>query len=155
MILRPDPGHSHVGAGFTLIEILVVLAIVTLAIALIAGRGQLGSRTLSAEAAAVQMATDLRAARAQAILHNRPVAVTIDLDRRVWTAGDGTKRRFPRATEIRITTVAGETRAKTAAISFQPDGSCTGGSVVLVDGARQWRIGIDWLSSRVSVSDAR
>lgn len=154
MTSRSDPRGLGGQSGFTLFELLIVLAIVALAVGLIIGRGPLGARTLAIQAAASALASDLRAARAEAILRNRPVTVTIDVARHLWIASDGKPRSFPRDLTVRATTVAGQVQAHKASIRFEPDGSCSGGSIVLADGTRHWRVGVDWLSARVSVTDA-
>lgn len=46
-------------------------------------------------------------------------------------------------------------RGEEAAISFAPDGSSSGGRVVLSVGDRREAIDVDWLTRRVSVTDAR
>ena len=70
---------SRSEAGFTLIEVLVVLAIVGLALGLVAVRGASGNRTMALEAAATGLAGDLRQARSQAIYGNAPVRLMLDL----------------------------------------------------------------------------
>jgi general secretion pathway protein H len=141
--------------GFTIIELVVVLAILGLVLAMVAARGPLGTHTLTARAAANELATGFRAARAQAIAGNRPVAVTVDLAAHSWRIGTERPTALPRDLGIAVLTVAGQAAHGTLAdFRFLPDGSSTGGRVELTDGKRRMRIGIDWLNGRVSVGDA-
>ncbi|GGF23642.1 general secretion pathway protein GspH [Aliidongia dinghuensis] len=148
------PSRRRAG-GFTLIEMVVVLAIMGLVLAMVAARGPLGMRTLTARAAGNELASGFRQARARAIADNRPVEVSIDLAAHNWRIGNDRPTAFPRGLEIAVLTVAGQTRGdQLAQFRFLPDGSSTGGRVELKDGRRRLRVGIDWLNGRVSVGDA-
>jgi general secretion pathway protein H len=140
--------------GFTLVEVIVVLAILGLVLAMVATHGPLGVGTLTARAAANQLASGFRQARARAIADNRPVALSIDLVGHRWRVGTDRPTELPRNLDIAVLTVAGQTAGGTAAaIRFLPDGSSTGGRVELRDGRRLMKIGVDWLNGRVSVGD--
>jgi general secretion pathway protein H len=53
-------------------------------------------------------------------------------------------------------TIAGE-RADTRRgdIRFNPDGSSSGGRITIAEGGRRIAIGVDWLTGRVQVANAR
>lgn len=147
--------RSRSERGFTLIEMIVVVAIMGMVLAMVAARGPLGFHTLNARAAANELASGFRQARARAVADNRPVAVSIDLVGHRWRIGADKPTELPRDLEIAVLTVAGQSVGDTAAaIRFLPDGSSTGGRVELKDGRRPMRIGVDWLNGRVSVGDA-
>ncbi|HLZ67811.1 MAG TPA: GspH/FimT family pseudopilin [Aliidongia sp.] len=153
MIWRSSIARSE--RGFTLIEMIVVLAILSLVLVMVAARGPLGLHTLTARAAANELASGFRQARARAVADNRPVAVSIDLAAHNWRIGADRPTALPRDLNIAVLTVAGQTVGGTTAdIRFLPDGSSTGGRVELKDGRRRMRIGIDWLNGRVSVGNA-
>jgi general secretion pathway protein H len=40
-------------------------------------------------------------------------------------------------------------------IRFNPDGSSSGGRIVLADGTRRIAVGVDWLTGRVVIADVR
>ncbi len=142
--------------GFTLIEMLVVLAVLALIVGLIVSRGPARSQRLETDAAARGLVGALRVARAQAIAQNRPVGVSVDVAGHAYRTGDGTLRTLPPALAISVTTVTGQTAGdRLGAISFAPDGSSTGGRIELAESGRVVRIGVDWLTGRVSVADAR
>jgi general secretion pathway protein H len=141
--------------GFTMIEMIVVLAILGLVLAMVAARGPLGLHTLTTRAAANQLASGFRQARARAVTANRPVEVSIDLAGHSWRIGADRPTALPRDLDIAVVTVAGQSVGGTrAGIRFLPDGSSTGGRVELKDGPRRFRVGVDWLNGRVSVGDA-
>lgn len=142
--------------GFTLIEVLVVVAILGLSLALVVGRGPLRSPTLDVRAAAGQVASALRIARGQAIARNRTVPFVLDVAAGGYRVGDGPVQALPRGLRLRMTAVADQTAGeRIGAISFLPDGSSTGGQVALAAGAARLAVGVDWLTGRVSVVDGR
>jgi general secretion pathway protein H len=152
----PAGPSKHEPGGFTLIELLVVLAILGLGLAIIVGYKPPWSSTLGLRAAAAEIAAGLREARSEAILRNRPVSLEVDLAGRRFQAGSGRIRQLPPELTLALLTVSGEQRnAQTGGIRFNPDGSSTGGRISIGDGRRSIAVGVDWLTGRVSVADAR
>jgi general secretion pathway protein H len=142
--------------GFTLIEIIATLAILGLALALITGYKAPWSSGLGLKGTAAELASGLRLARSQAILHNRQVAFDVDLTGHRYRVGDGATQPLPANLAIKLLTVSGENRGRTEGdIRFNPDGSSTGGRISLADGQRRIAVGVDWLTGRVSVADVR
>jgi general secretion pathway protein H len=142
--------------GFTLIEVIVTLAIFGFALALIVGYKPPWSGGLGLRATAAELAAELRLARSEAVLRNRPIAFEIDLVAHQFRVGQRAARQLPPHIEITLLTIAGEQRdVSRADIRFNPDGTSTGGRITLGDGARKIVVGVDWLSGRVSVADAR
>jgi general secretion pathway protein H len=142
--------------GFTLIEILVVLAVLGFAVALIAAYKAPWSATLDLKGAAAEVAQGLRLARAEAIARDRPVEFALDLAHHSYRVGDGPVRPLPGHFAIQLLTIAGEQLAPgAAAIRFNPDGSATGGRISLSADHRQIAVGVDWLTGRVSVAEAQ
>src|SRR5258708_6736960 len=141
-------------AGFTLIEMIMVLAILGMTLALFTAYRSPWSGTLSANGAASQLAADLRLARSQAIAGNRPVLVIVDLPGHQYRVGAGDVRLIPGELRIELLTIANERQSERVGdIRFNPDGSSTGGRIVLVDSHRRIDIGVDWLTGRVSIAD--
>lgn len=143
-------------AGFTLIEILVTLAILSLALGLIVGYKPPWSSTIGLRAAAAQIAAGLREARSEAIAQNRRTSFDIDLSQHRFQVGSGPIKRLPGEMDLALLTVRGERRnAHIGGIQFNPDGSSTGGRISVGDGRRTIAVGVDWLTGRVSVADAQ
>ncbi len=152
---RHAPGIGR-GRGFTLIELLVTLAVMGLALMLIAGYKAPWSRTLGLEGTAAELASGLRLARSQAIADNRPVDFALDLAAHRYRVGDTPPHPLPVRLALGLLTVNGEKLNATAGdIRFNPDGSSTGGRITLADGSQRMAVGVDWLTGRVTVADAR
>lgn len=149
-----DRGNAT--AGFTLIEMTVVLAVLGFALVLIVGYKPPWSRGLDLDAGAAELAGQLRLARAEAIAGNRAVALDLDLAAHRYQLGSAPPRPLPAGLGVELLTVAGERQtAKVGGIRFHPDGSSTGGRIVLVGGARRVAVGVEWLTGRVAVADVR
>lgn len=143
-------------AGFTLIEVIVTLAVLGLALVLITGYRAPWSSTLGLKGTASALASGLRLARSQAIAGNRPIDFDIDLKQHSWRIGGGDPRPLPANMAIELLTVAGQQHSRgVGGIRFNPDGSSTGGRISLAEGARRIAVGVDWLTGRVTVADVR
>jgi general secretion pathway protein H len=141
--LRPE-------AGFTLIEMLVVLAILVLtasiAMPLLSG----GSDGLRLQIAASELAAAFRATRSAAILRNTETTLLIDVDRRTFRSTVVAPRAFATGIDARLTFAAGVGAAPSdGGFRFFPDGSSTGGNVLLSLHGQQTRVCIDWLTGQV------
>ena len=152
MTWRAEPGSQ---AGFTLIELLIVIAIMGLMVMLVVMRGPLVSRNLTARQAAQEVAEALREARSEAIGSGRSVALTVNRRTHAIAIGTAGPRTLAGTFDIEVRTVMGEIRnADIADIRFLPDGSATGGRIVIDEGGRKYWVGIDWLNGRVTQGDA-
>ena len=134
-------GKERDNAGFSLIELIGVLAILTVSIALVLSRAPLHGGRLDLDAAAREVAGSLRLARAQAIVTNRTV---------FWTAGPagfGVEGHSPQRV---IGTVIIQ---DASAIVFAGDGSSSGGLVFVRSGDRNIGINVHWMTGRIWISD--
>ncbi len=151
-----DPRPAAAAAGFTLLEILVVLAIVGFALVLVVGYRPPWSRGFAVDTIAAQLSSELRLVRSEAIAENRPVSLELDLKGHRYRGGSAALRPLPASLSIQMLTLAGQREsADVGSIRFNPDGSSTGGRIVLAEGPRRVAIGVDWLTGRVSVADVR
>jgi general secretion pathway protein H len=142
-------------AGFTLIEMLVVMVIMVLAYAMTAPMISAGVSGAELKAAARQIATGLRKARSEAVTRKDEVTLTVDVERRQFELG-GDKRiyRLPKKIDVSLFTAQSELMdAKTGAIRFYPDGSSTGGRVTISQGERKYLVDVDWMTGRVKILD--
>ena len=159
MTLRYDAGPpTSVGAaaGFTLLEILVVLAILGFSIVLLVGYRPPWSRGFDVDTIAAELASQLRLVRSEAIAGNRTIAMEFDLASHRYRVGSTAPQPLPTALSIELLTIAGERQGAAAGgIRFNPDGSSTGGRIVLDDRSRRVAVGVDWLTGRVSIADVR
>jgi general secretion pathway protein H len=140
-------------AGFTLIELVVVIAVLGLALVLIAGHGPLRSAALEGKGAAADLAGGLREARARAIAANRPVSLIVDTENHRWQVEGRSFNPLPADFAVTVLTVKGEVRDETVAgIEFEPDGSSTGGRIALARGDRKYDVDVDWLTGNVRLT---
>lgn len=137
--------------GFTLIELIVVLFIVTLVAGLALPAVGRGVDTLQLRSQVATFSAFLRFAREQAITRREAQEVTIDADAHLLilrAAGAETSRASRRLSpRIAIETE----RPAGSAITFSPQGLSTGGTFRLVapDG-RSYRVSVDPLTGRVT-----
>ena len=146
--------RDKTAAGFTLIEVLVVLVILGLTVALIVSRGPVRSTGFDLRATAGDIAQQLRLARSEAIATNRATRFTLDESNRRYETDGVPGPVLPPELGFAMTTVTGGAPRPMGAIIFSPDGSSSGGRVVLVAGANTLQIIVDWLTGRVSVVHA-
>jgi general secretion pathway protein H len=148
-------GSRRWSAGFTLLEILVVLAILGLAIALAVPVISRAMPSLELKTTARSVAAALREARGLAIADNREVVVTVDLDNRLLSTGSGGKAvGLGRHLGISLYTAAEELiDAGAGSIRFFPDGTSTGGRVRVFLADRKYDVVVNWITGGVSIRD--
>ena len=142
---------------------IVVLAVLGLVAGLVLARGAPRSAGLEMRAATGAVAQAMRAARTQAILSNRPVTVLFNPRAGTLRVGAAAARSLPSGTAMNVVSTADMAMqagagpqagaGSPAGIAFLPDGSSSGGRVELARGARHARVGVDWLTGRVTVAD--
>jgi general secretion pathway protein H len=141
--------------GFTLLELLVVLALLAMTYALVPPMFAIGGSTAELKAGARQVAAGLRKARSQAIASRSETTLTLNVESRSFVlSGDNKPRVLPHQAELGVYTAQGEVvDGNTAAIRFYPDGSSTGGRVTLAMGERKFHVDVDWLTGQVEILD--
>lgn len=154
-------GHS---AGFTLLEMLVVLVIIAGASLLAMAAFNGGLRGMQLHASAKQIAAQLRFARAVAISTGEPQDVVIDPQGRSWRGAKGRSGSLPGEGAV-VFTGAGAAQFADAAdsegkgvVRFFADGAATGGRVRLLSNGAGWDVDVRWLTGEVvlrRVRDAR
>jgi general secretion pathway protein H len=140
--------HDARASGFSLLEMVVVLAILAMAAALIAPRAAAWRDDMRIEQAARDLATGLRAARAAAIHANREAVFVLDgVTGRYWSDVAPAPKALPK----RVSAMDGVPRT----IRFFPDGGTSGGTLRLSEANRIAVIQVDSLSGRTIVSVTR
>lgn len=139
--------------GFTLIEVLAVLAILGLAMGLIIGRGPARPARLTARAGAAQFADALHRAANLAMVSGVPVRVVVDIDRHLYAQDGAAPRGF--APDLAVSLLPGMARLgpTRGVISFSPDGSASGGGLRLVRGRYAQVVAVEWLTGRIVLRD--
>jgi general secretion pathway protein H len=157
MTWRPDmppwagaPGDAR--SGFTLIEMIVVIAILGMMLALIGITLRPVSPATHARATAQEISGALRAARGLALTSNRSVFFTLELSPPGYQWGGQSHRSLPGDVSLGLLTGRDLVGSRTeGSIRFDPDGGSTGGRVSINGGGQLWWVGVDWLSGRVSI----
>jgi general secretion pathway protein H len=134
-------------AGFTLIEMLVVMTIMALVATLAVPMLAQPSNALRLETTARAIAGALRLTRAAAIGQNADIALDIDVDQHTFKSAAVAAQSFAPGivAELKVAEPERTTRSH-GAFRFFPDGSSTGGDVVLRLGDREVRICVNWLT---------
>ncbi|PYD28606.1 prepilin-type N-terminal cleavage/methylation domain-containing protein [Pseudomonas syringae] len=133
--------------GFTLMEMLVVLVLMSIAVGL-AGFGlQQGLSTASERRAVGDMVEALRATRVRAIVTGQPARTEFNLRKATFKAPGKREMHWPESLRVTMQTASD----LGSAVEFYPDGGSSGGNVVAADGDRRWRIDIGWLTGSVQV----
>ncbi|WP_170167560.1 GspH/FimT family pseudopilin [Amphritea balenae] len=150
-------GSNRSQAGFTLLEILLVLVIATLLLGLVAPRLVAVLPGVELKTGAQQIAALLRQARSQAITENRTVSLIYEAEQRsVKLPGESRLLSWPEAVQITWQPAArGLPESEGNTISFFPDGSSSGGSVALASGLQRYEISVHWLTGRIMIGEGQ
>lgn len=140
--------------GFTLVEILAVVALIALAVTLISvsvGSGLAGARV---KAASRDLVAALRYTRGQAIVKREPMALRVDVEQRRFRAPDRRWVELPGDMTMKLFTARSELEEEgVGRIRFFPDGSSTGGHIELLHDDAVWRVEVMWLTGDVKVRE--
>ncbi|GHE20920.1 GspH/FimT family pseudopilin [Halomonas urumqiensis] len=139
-------------AGFTLVELMVVLAIVAMTVAVVPPLVVKVMPAMQAQAAARELASGLREARSTAMADNREVVVEIDLERRTYH-WQGQRIRAELPSHVALDVLTGDAVGTRGQFHFYPDGSASGGRASLAWRGREWVVDIDWLTGRVTLDE--
>lgn len=131
--------------GFTLLEMLVVIVLISIAAGLVGFGLQQGLRAAKERQAVGQVVEALRSTRARAIVGGTTESTVFDLRNLSVQAPGRPKKYSPAGLQVTLHTA----EQAGAAVDFYPDGSSTGGHVLLANGSRRWRIDIGWLTGSV------
>jgi general secretion pathway protein H len=137
-------------AGFTLVELLVVMGIIGLILAVV-----LSAKPKTAAArvavAARAIAATLQLARTQAMATNMETVVRIDTQSRQFGLL-GSMHALPRGMTVAMTVAETERIEGSGGMRFYPDGQSSGGEIVLMLDGRASRIAVNWLTGEPQLS---
>jgi general secretion pathway protein H len=142
--------------GFTLLELLVVIAVIGILLAAIPSFVLRDSASVEVRSAARALADGLRETRSRALVVNRPQAFAIDLEGRQFRPGEGRPlKQLERNLELSLTTARElVSEAGGGSIRFFPDGSSTGGRIGVARGDTLAFVTVDWLTGDVRIESA-
>jgi general secretion pathway protein H len=138
-------------AGFTLVEMLVVLAILALVFAIMPPL-LAGTRSRAElDAATHELAAALRETRSLAIREGHSESFVVAARR--FRAAGGPMRPLAPELSLALATAHGEP-VPAGAIRFFADGSSSGGRLIVQSGERRSYVTVDWLTGRVALGPA-
>ena len=138
--------------GFTLLEILIVLALSSVMLTFVAPNLYRSISGADLSVATKELVRALKKSRNEAINLSRPVSLILNVDKHYFQLNFDTKN-HPLAENVGLTLLTGKKLIQGAkgAIFFYPDGSSSGGLITLQLGERRQQIDINWLTGEVIV----
>jgi general secretion pathway protein H len=138
--------------GFTLIELVVVLAIAAVLLVITPVALHRYQESSAYRDTLRTMAAGLAEARQTAIAGGRVVGFSVDMGGRRYGIDGRPARELPANLTVRATVADTDLRDEVARIRFFPGGNATGGSIELVRPSGEGvRLRTDWLDGRVSI----
>jgi general secretion pathway protein H len=145
----------HQQRGFTLFELLIALAVLSVVTAIVMPQFQIGPSTV-ASGTAHSIAAHLRRARELSMRESRAVEVAVDLDERVVRSDLGTvnlSETLDYTLFLAGPTKSGPAPGRAGVVTFFADGSATGGRITVSPKGITYRIDVNWLTGAVAVGD--
>lgn len=142
-------------AGVSLLEMLLVVALIALVSTLAAMVFTGGLDGMRLRSSAKEIAAQLRYTRAQAIATGQPQRFVVEPREHRWQAPNDKGGRIPESLAVVFTGARqAQSRAGEGGILFFPDGGSTGGRVQLQARQAAWRVDVAWLTGEVKLSRA-
>lgn len=140
--------------GFTLLELIIVLVIMAVGFAYGAPNFARTLESVRFKSAVREVASSLRQVRGIALSQGREAVFFLDVEKHIFRIDRNKPQRLPQAIELTLQTAQSELAGPGQGnIRFFPDGSGTGGRVVLALGKLKKRVDVNWLTGRVTVAD--
>jgi general secretion pathway protein H len=140
-------------AGFTMLEILVVLMLMALIAAVTIPTFGGGVSTTQLKSAAREVAAGLRLARGQAIAQRAESVLELDVAAHSFRVPpDPRVHELPAGIDIKLFTAQRDLLSEqVGTVRFYPDGGSNGGRITLAAGDRKFDVDVDWLTGRVAI----
>jgi len=139
--------------GFTLLELLIVLLLMTLVFTATPPLMSSVGLTTELRGSARQLAAGLRLARNEAVTRQQAEALTVDIEQREFSVA-GKTRSLPDDEAVTVKLYTAQSELLDGArgnIRFFPDGSSTGGYIALADSKVEYRVKVDWVTGRINI----
>lgn len=139
-------------AGFSLLELIVVMAMATLLLSLIppAFDGLIKSKSLAQQVS--QIASELRLMRQKAVSEQQVQLVNFDLNNHLLKDQHSrVLHRLNPSNRLQVNAAASTVNDEGAlAIRFYPDGSSSGGEIWLEDERQSFQVSVNWITGQIS-----
>lgn len=149
--MRQNSRHSR---GFSLVELLAVLALIGLIMGMVGGSIFRNLDSVKTRRAGKDVMTALRYTRGQAIITRQEQWLEINIEKMTYLAPGKEAVTLPEGVEISVKTALSDILNETTGrVRFFPDGSSTGGRITLLAGQREWLIKVAWLTGEITLED--
>ena len=141
--------------GVTLLELLIVIALIALVTGLVIPMFGGPVSTSELRASARQLAAGLRLARSEAVSERRETFLVLDVaGKRFKVDRDPQEHKLPARVELKLFTAQNDLVSDSVgSIRFFPDGGSNGGRITVASGERKFDVDVDWLTGRVAILD--
>jgi general secretion pathway protein H len=129
-------------SGFTLLEILVVMGLMTLIATIVAPDFEHALNLMQLRETAGSLQANLRVIRGDAFRSDQPVQFTLSSDGSAYSWSEGEVRHVPGQVKLRM--------PKGQTIVFYGDGTSSGGAVLASSGGREISVVVDEATGAVS-----
>ena len=142
-------------AGVTLLELLIVIALMAIIAALVVPMFGGPVSTSELRATARQLAAGLRLARSAAVSERREAFLVVDVaGKRFKVDREAREHALPSKVDLKLFTAQNDLVSENVgSIRFYPDGGSNGGRITVASGARKFDVDVDWLTGRVAILD--
>jgi general secretion pathway protein H len=153
MLPRPSPLAPRPSRGVTLLELLIVLALMAFVAGIVIPRFGGPVSTSELRASARQLAAGLRLAQSEAVSERRETFLVLDVaGKRFKVDRDPQEHKLPSRVELKLFTAQNDlVNESTGAIRFFPDGGSNGGRITVASGERKFDVDVDWLTGRIAI----
>ncbi len=139
-------------SGYSLVELLVVLVVLAASAMIVGPRVSASRDAITVDAAAYRLAAALVKTRAGSISDSMPHEFVLDPARRGYRAEhDRVLRQLEKGIAMSASGFASGSGGERIRIRFNPDGTATGGTIILRKSRTAVSIVVDWLSGAVQV----
>ncbi|MES9831692.1 MAG: prepilin-type N-terminal cleavage/methylation domain-containing protein [Candidatus Thiodiazotropha sp. DIVDIV] len=146
----------HPCRGFTLIELMLVLVLMGMLFSLTPPLLHKAFPTIKLKAATRDLAQEIRYVQQTAIITGRESKMRFEIENNLYQSdlvNQGEVRHLPDG--ISFTTQEVADRQQILVLRFYPDGSSSGGLIILGNEAQGFVIAVDWLTSQVKIINSR